>query len=148
MSIDTESDQILEYERIFNFLDKNKKKKLSSNDVILALGSLGKACTLEEKLEIINGAKFYNLESFIEICKNKVEYNDIESNLISYFKTYESRKKPGYILKQKIYFLIKKFDFDKNIKDKKINELIKEVSNNNDNEYINIELLVKEFLIK
>ncbi len=148
MSIDTESDQILEYERIFNFLDKNKKKKLSSNDVILALGSLGKTCTLEEKLEIINGAKFYDLESFIEICKNKVEYNDIESNLILYFKIYESRKKPGYILKQKIYFLIKKFDFDKNIKDKKINELIKEVSNNNDNEYINIELLVKEFLLK
>ena len=45
-----------------------------------------------------------------------------------------------------MFAIIKKFDFDRNLKEKKINELMREVSNDVNEDYINIETLVKEFL--
>ena len=141
-----EYDERLEYEKVFNFLDKNKRKKIFASDAILGLGALGKICTLEERKEIENNSKYYDLESFINLCQEKIEYNDIETNLISIIKSFESKEKPGYIKKQKIFAIIKKFDFDRNLKEKKINELMREVSNDVNEDYINIETLVKEFL--
>jgi hypothetical protein len=141
-----EYDERLEYEKVFNFLDKNKRKKIFASDAILGLGALGKICTLEERKEIENNSKYYDLESFINLCQEKIEYNDIETNLISIIKSFESKEKPGYIKKQKIFAIIKKFDFDRNLKEKKINELVREVSNDVNEDYINIETLVKEFL--
>lgn len=141
-----ENDERLEYEKVFNFLDKNKRKKIFASEAILGLGALGKICTLEERKEIENNSKYYDLESFINLCQEKIEYNDIETNLISIIKSFESKEKPGYIKKQKIFAIIKKFDFDRNLKEKKINELVKEVSNDVNEDYINIETLVKEFL--
>ena len=141
-----ENDERLEYEKVFNFLDKNKRKKIFANEAILGLGALGKICTLEERKEIENNSKYYDLESFINLCQEKIEYNDIETNLISIIKSFESKEKPGYIKKQKIFVIIKKFDFDRNLKEKKINELVKEVSNDVNEDYINIDTLVKEFL--
>ena len=141
-----EYDERLEYEKVFNFLDKNKRKKIFASDAILGLGALGKICTLEERKEIENNSKYYDLESFINLCKEKIEYNDIETNLISIIKSFESKEKPGYIKKQKMFAIIKKFDFDRNLKEKKINELMREVSNDVNEDYINIETLVKEFL--
>jgi len=141
-----ENDEILEYEKVFNFLDKNKRKKIFASEAILGLGALGKICTLEERKEIENNSKYYDLESFINLCQEKIEYNDIETNLISIIKSFESKEKPGYIKKQKIFAIIKKFDFDRNLKEKKINELVREVSNDVNEDYINIETLVKEFL--
>ena len=141
-----EYDERLEYEKVFNFLDKNKRKKIFASDAILGLGALGKICTLEERKEIENNSKYYDLESFINLCQEKIEYNDIETNLISIIKSFESKEKPGYIKKQKMFAIIKKFDFDRNLKEKKINELVKEVSNDVNEDYINIETLVKEFL--
>ena len=141
-----ESDERLEYEKVFNFLDKNKRKKIFASEAILGLGALGKICTLEERKEIENNSKYYDLESFINLCQEKIEYNDIETNLISIIKSFESKEKPGYIKKQKIFAIIKKFDFDRNLKEKKINELVREVSNDVNEDYINIETLVKEFL--
>ena len=136
----------LEYEKVFNFLDKNKRKKIFASEAILGLGALGKICTLEERKEIENNSKYYDLESFINLCQEKIEYNDIETNLISIIKSFESKEKPGYIKKQKMFAIIKKFDFDRNLKEKKINELVKEVSNDVNENYINIDTLVKEFL--
>ena len=141
-----EYDERLEYEKVFNFLDKNKRKKIFASDAILGLGALGKICTLEERKEIENNSKYYDLESFINLCQEKIEYNDIETNLISIIKSFESKEKPGYIKKQKMFAIIKKFDFDRNLKEKKINELVREVSNDVNEDYINIETLVKEFL--
>ena len=143
---DDEYDERLEYEKVFNFLDKNKRKKIFASDAILGLGALGKICTLEERKEIENNSKYYDLESFINLCQEKIEYNDIETNLISIIKSFESKEKPGYIKKQKMFAIIKKFDFDRNLKEKKINELVREVSNDVNEDYINIETLVKEFL--
>ena len=143
-----EYDERLEYEKVFNFLDKNKRKKIFASDAILGLGALGKICTLEERKEIENNSKYYDLESFINLCQEKIEYNDIETNLISIIKSFESKEKPGYIKKQKMFAIIKKFDFDRNLKEKKINELMREVSNDVNEDYINIETLVKEFLSK
>ena len=141
-----ENDERLEYEKVFNFLDKNKRKKIFASEAILGLGALGKICTLEERKEIENNSKYYDLESFINLCQEKIEYNDMETNLISIIKSFESKEKPGYIKKQKIFAIIKKFDFDRNLKEKKINELVKEVSNDVNEDYINIDTLVKEFL--
>ena len=143
-----EYDERLEYEKVFNFLDKNKRKKIFASEAILGLGALGKICTLEERKEIENNSKYYDLESFINLCQEKIEYNDIETNLISIIKSFESKEKPGYIKKQKMFAIIKKFDFDRNLKEKKINELVREVSNDVNEDYINIETLVKEFLSK
>ena len=148
MSYNNEYDERLEYEKVFNFLDKNKRKKIFASEAILGLGALGKICTLEERKEIENNSKYYDLESFINLCQEKIEYNDIETNLISIIKSFESKEKPGYIKKQKIFAIIKKFDFDRNLKEKKINELMREVSNDVNEDYINIETLVKEFLSK
>ena len=39
---DEENEEKIEYERVFNFLDKNKRKKIGANDVIIVLGALGK----------------------------------------------------------------------------------------------------------
>ena len=141
-----EYDERLEYEKVFNFLDKNKRKKIFASDAILGLGALGKMCSLEERKEIENNSKYYDLESFINLCQEKIEYNNIESNLISLIKSFESKEKPGCIKKQKIFYIIKKYDFDRNLKEKKINELVREVSNDINDDYINIETLVKEFL--
>ena len=141
-----EYDERLEYEKVFNFLDKNKRKKIFASEAILGLGAVGKICTLEERKEIENNSKYYDLESFINLCQEKIEYNDIETNLISIIKSFESKEKPGYIKKQKIFAIIKKFDFDRNLKEKKINELVREVSNDVNEDYINIDTLVKEFL--
>ena len=139
-------DERIEYEKVFNFLDKNKRKKIFASDVILGLGALGKICSLEERKKIENDSKYYDLESFINLCQEHIEFNSIESNLKSFLSSFESKEKPGYIKKQKIISIIKKYDFDRNLKEKKINELIREIPNDNNEDYINIENLVKEFL--
>ena len=138
--------QRIEYEKVFNFLDKNKRKKILADDVILGLGVLGKICTLEERTQIENDSKYYDLESFINLCQEKIDFNNIEMNLRNFLYSFQSRKKPGYIKKDKIFYILKKYDFDRNLKEKKINELIREVCQSKNENYINIKTLVKEFL--
>ena len=67
-------------------------------------------------------------------------------NLRNFLYSFQSRKKPGYIKKDKIFYILKKYDFDRNLKEKKINELVREVCQNKNENYINIKTLVKEFL--
>ena len=138
--------QRIEYEKVFNFLDKNKRKKILADDVILGLGVLGKICTLEERTQIENDSKYYDLESFINLCQEKIDFNNVEMNLKNFLYSFQSRKKPGYIKKDKIFYILKKYDFDRNLKEKKINELVREVCQNKNENYINIKTLVKEFL--
>ena len=145
---DEENEEKKEYERVFNFLDKNKRKKIGANDVIIGLGALGKICSEKERKKIEENSTYYNLESFINLCQEMIEFNNIENNLLDFLYSYESKERPGYINKQKIAFIMKKYDFDRHIKDKNINEIIKEVTKDNNENYVNIESLIKEFLIK
>ena len=145
---DEENEENLEYERVFKFLDKNNRRRIGANDVIIGLGALGKICSEKEKRKIENNSNYYNLESFINLCKEMIDFNDIENNLMLFLYSYESKEKPGYIDKQKISFIMKKYDFERHIKDKNINEIIREVTNDTNENYVNIESLVKEFLIK
>ena len=145
---DEENEEKLEYERVFKFLDKNNRRRIGANDVIIGLGALGKICSEKEKRKIENNSNYYNLESFINLCKEMINFNDIENNLMLFLYSYESKEKPGYIDKQKISFIMKKYDFERHIKDKNINEIIREVTNDTNENYVNIESLVKEFLIK
>ena len=145
---DEENEEKLEYERVFKFLDKNNRRRIGANDVIIGLGALGKICSEKEKRKIENNSNYYNLESFINLCKEMIDFNDIENNLMLFLYSYESKEKHGYIDKQKISFIMKKYDFERHIKDKNINEIIREVTNDTNENYVNIESLVKEFLIK
>ena len=115
---DEENEEKIEYEKVFNFLDKSKRRRITPNDVILGLGVLGKICSLNERRKIETEAKLYDLQSFINICQEKVEFNNIEYNLMIFLKSFECKEKPGYINKQKISFIMKKYDFDRFIKDK------------------------------
>lgn len=128
--------------KVFNYLDTNKDKKLNADEVILGLGALGKICSLKEQKNIRNKAKYFDLETFINICEEEVNFKNLENNLISYFDILEIKDKKGYINEQDLRFILKKFD--ENITDKGINDVIKEVGD--DSGYINIEYLVKELL--
>lgn len=131
-----------ECKKVFNYLDTNKDKKLNADEVILGLGALGKICSMKEQKNIRSKAKYFDLEAFINICEEEVNFKNLENNLISYFDILEIKDKKGYINEQDLKFILKKFD--ENISEKGINDVIKEVGD--DSGYINIELLVKELL--
>ena len=131
-----------ECKKVFNYLDTNKDKKLNADEVILGLGALGKICSMREQKNIRSKAKYFDLEAFINICEEIVNFKNLENNLISFFDILEIKDKKGYINEQDLRFILKKFD--ENITDKGINDVIKEVGD--DSGYINIEYLVKELL--
>ena len=106
MNENDDDDERMEYEKVFNFLDKNKRKKILADDVIIGLGALGKICSLEERRKIEEETKYYDLESFINICKELVDFNNMENNLQSFLLSFESKEKPGYIKKEKIVSII------------------------------------------
>ena len=134
-----------ECERIFNYLDKYKDNRLNVNQVILGLAALGKICSLNETKKIENKSKFYDLQAFLKLCVEIVDFKNMENNLISYIKILESKDKYGYISIQNLSFVLKKFD--ENITEKEINEIIREVGDEQEG-YINIENLLKELLLK
>ena len=134
-----------ECERIFNYLDKYKDNRLNSNQVILGLAALGKICSFNEQKKIENKSKFYDLDGFIKLCVEKVDFKNMENNLISYIKILENKDKIGYISIKNLSFVLKKFD--ENITNKEINEIIREVGDEQEG-YINIENLLKELLLK
>ena len=134
-----------ECKRIFNSLDKNKDNKLNINQVILGLGLLGKTCTYNEQKKIESKSKYYDLDSFINLCAEKVNFKNIDTNIITFFKILECKEKPGYISNQNLVYLLKKFEY--NVVDKEINDFIKEIGDDQDG-YINIEVLVRGLLLK
>ena len=134
-----------ECERIFKYLDKKGDNRLTSNQVILGLGALGKICSSKEQKAIETKSRYYDLDEFINLCKAIVSFNNIDNNLNIYFKNLESKKHPGYVPRKNLDFVLKKFN--NNTKEKDINEIIKEIGDEKD-EYINIESLVKELLVE
>ena len=134
-----------EVEKVFKFLDKEKKELLTGRQVIIGLGVLGKTCTNKEKKQIKSDYSNCDLDTFMNLCAEKVNFNDVDAGLIKSFSFLESQEKPGYISQKDFIFVLKRFI--ENITDKDINDIIKEVGSTGDG-YINLENLAKEMLVK
>ena len=136
-------EQINECEKIFYYLDRDKDNNLSIDEVVLGLGALGKVCSLREIKIIKEKCNYYNLENFIALCEEKINFMALDNNLISYFKILESKNKPGYISKKNIELIIKKYGIKMTEKD--LNNIFQEIGNEN-GKLVNIENLVNEMI--
>ena len=134
-----------EVEKVFKFLDKEKKELLTGRQVIIGLGVLGKTCTIKEKKQIKSDYSNCDLDTFMNLCAEKVNFNDFDAGLIKSFSFLESQEKPGYISQKDFIFVLKRFI--ENITDKDINDITKEVGVGDDG-YINLESLAREMLLK
>ena len=134
-----------ECERLFKFLDKDQDNQLTGRELIIGLGVLGKVCTMSEQKNLINVHSQCDLDTFLNICAEKVNFKNTDIEMVKSFKILESKEKPGFISKKDFIFILKKFN--ENITDKDINDIIKEVGSNAEG-YINLENLAKEMLVK
>ena len=134
-----------ECEKLFKFLDKDKDEFLTAREVIIGLGVFGKTLTLNEQKKIRRDYQNCDLDSFMNLCAEKVSFSDIDAGIIKAFNVLESKEKPGFISQRDLIFVLKKF-IDK-VTDLDINEIIKEVGAGPDG-YINLENLAREMLLK
>ena len=134
-----------EVEKVFKFLDKEKKELLTGRQVIIGLGILGKTCTIKEKKQIKSDYSNCDLDTFMNLCAEKANFSDVDAALIKSFSFLESQEKPGYISQKDFIFVLKRFI--ENITDKDINDITKEVGVGDDG-YINLESLAREMLLK
>ena len=109
------------------------------------MGVLGKTCTNKEKKQIKSDYSNCDLDTFMNLCAEKVNFNDVDAGLIKSFSFLESQEKPGYISQKDFIFVLKRFI--ENITDKDINDITKEVGVGDDG-YINLESLAREMLLK
>ncbi len=137
-------EQKKEYINVFNFIDKDKDGILSIQELEYALGVLGTYLKKKEFDELEKESSSYNLEKFLEVCQNKVDYNKIESSMIESFKILESDKE-GFISQKDLISILKKYN--EKISDKDIKDIIKEAQPDK-NGYININDLAKDMIIK
>ena len=138
-------EQKKECEKLFKFLDKDNDQQLTGREVVIGLGVLGKTCTITEQNKIKNDYTNCDLEAFMGLCAEKVNFSEVDSNLVKSFSFLESQEKPGFISQKDFIFVLKRF-FE-NITDKDINDITKEVGVGDDG-YINLEGLAKEMLLK
>ena len=134
-----------ECEKLFKFLDKDKDGQLTSRQVIIGLGVLGKTCTITEQKKIIYDFPSCDLDGFMSLCAEKVTFSEVDAKIVKAFNILESKEKPGYISQRDFIFVLKRFV--ENITDKDVNDIIKEVGAGPDG-YINLENLAKEMLLK
>ena len=133
-----------ECEKLFKFLDKDKDNQLTGRELIVGLEVIGKVCTMNEKKNLKNENPKCDLDTFMNICAEKVDFKNAEIEKVKSFKILESKEKPGFISQKDFIFILKKFN--ENITDKDINDIIKEVGSTGDG-YINLENLAKEMLL-
>ena len=81
----------------------------------------------------------------MNLCEDKIKFNEVDTGLVKAFNFLESKEKPGYISQKDLIFVLKKFI--ENITEKDINDIIKEIGSGDDG-YINLENLAKEMLLK
>ena len=134
-----------ECERLFKFLDKNHDNQLNGRELIIGLGVLGKVCTMAEQKNLRNEHPECDLDTFLNICAEKINFKNVDIEMVKSFKILESKEKPGFISKQDFIFILKKFN--EGITEKDISDIIKEVGTTGDG-YINLENLAKEMLVK
>ena len=138
-------DQKVECERLFKFLDKNNDNQLTARELIVGLGVLGKALTINEQKQLSREYSECDLDTFLSICAEKINFKNVDIEMVKSFKILESKEKPGFISKKDFIFVLK--HFNENITEKDINDIIKEVGSTGDG-YINLENLAKEMLLK
>ena len=85
------------------------------------------------------------MDTFLNICAEKVNFKNVDVEMVKSFNILESKDKPGYISQKDFIFILKKFK--ENITDKDIKDIIKKVGSTGDG-YINLENLAKEMLVK
>ena len=134
-----------ECEKLFKFLDKDKDEQLTAREVIIGLGVLGKTLTITEQKTIRKDYTSCDLDSFMSLCAEKVNFSEVDASIVKAFNFLESKEKPGYISQKDLIFVLKRFI--ENITDLDINDIIKEVGAGPDG-YINLENLAKEMLLK
>ena len=134
-----------EVQKLFKFLDKDKDQQLTSREVIVGLGVLGKTFTIVEQKKLVGNYPTCDLEGFKNLCAEHVKFNEVDAKLVKAFNILESKEKPGFISQKDFIFVLKRFV--ENITDKDINDIIKEVESGPDG-YINLESLAKEMLVK
>ena len=138
-------DQKAECERLFKFLDKNNDNQLTARELIVGLGVLGTALTINEQKQLSREHSECDLDTFLSICAEKVNFKNVDIEMVKSFKILESKEKPGFISQKDFIFVLK--HFNENITEKDINDIIKEVGSTGDG-YINLENLAKEMLLK
>ena len=137
-------DQIKECTNVFNFLDNDKDGKLSIQELEYALGVLGRFLQKKEYDALENESTTFDLEQFLEICKNMVDFNNIENSMIESFKILEGEKE-GFIKEKDLIGILKRYN--EKISDKDIKDIIKEAQPDKDG-YININDLARDMIIK
>lgn len=138
-------EQKAECNEVFDYFDKNKDNKLSIKESEYALGVLGRKLKQKEYDTLATKSKSISREDFLCICKEMVNYNEAETNLIESFKILESLDHPGKITIKDLIFVLKSLDI--NITQKDINEIIKE-ANPDKKGLIDYEAFAKEMLLK
>ncbi len=134
-----------EVQKLFKFLDKDNDQQLTSREVIIGLGVLGKTFTIVEQKKLAGNYPSCDLEGFMNLCAEHVKFNEVDAKIVKAFNILESKEKPGFISQKDFIFVLKRFI--ENITDKDINDIIKEVESGPDG-YINLESLAKEMLVK
>ena len=134
-----------EVQKLFKFLDKDNDQQLTSREVIIGLGVLGKTFTIVEQKKLAGNYPSCDLEGFMNLCAEHVKFNEVDAKIVKAFNILESKEKPGFISQKDFIFVLKRFV--ENITDKDINDIIKEVESGPDG-YINLESLAKEMLVK
>ena len=137
-------EQKQECEKLFKFLDKDKDNQITGRELIIGLGVLGKVCSMVEQKNLREENPKCDLDTFLNICAEKVDFKNVDVEMVKSFKILESKEKPGFISQKDFIFILKKFN--DNITDKDINDIIKEVGSTGDG-YINLENLAKEMLL-
>lgn len=129
---------------IFQFLDKNQDEKLTPQEIIYGLGILGKTLSNKETKKILKEYFDCDLDGFINICQEKVDFKTAEKSMADAFNIVESKEKPGYISTKDFIFVLKQFN--EAITDKDINDIVKEIGS--DGGYISLSKLARDMLVK
>ena len=133
-----EQDRIKE---MFDFLDKKKEGELTIEEVKLGIIGLGGELNAKEIFQLKNWKKYFTLEDFISICKQKkINVSELENKLLLAFSLLEKDKK-GFIPSSSLITILQ----NDNIPEKEIQKLIKEANPDRDNniDYMNF---VKEMM--
>ena len=80
-----------ECEKLFKFLDKDKDDQLTAREVIIGLGVLGKTLTITEQKTIRKDYTSCDLDSFMSLCAEKVNFSEVDASIVKAFNFLESK---------------------------------------------------------
>ena len=129
---------------IFQFLDKNNDEKISPQEIIYGLGILGKNLSNRETKKILKEYFDCDLDGFINICSEKVDFNMANKSMAESFNIIESKEKPGYISQRDFIFVLRQCN--ESITDKDINDIVSEIGE--EGGYISLRKLANDMLVQ